>query len=327
MVTKVVYFELVSPIARAIIEECKAPHTEVAYWRNLSENEKKDCLSEAEHFITASHPISRQLMNDSPKLKFIQKTGSGVDNIDLAAAEERGVMVASTPGANATSVAELTIGLIIGLYRKLSFIDRETKAGKWLMWEHRASMFEMKGKTHGIIGIGLIGREVAKLSRAFGTEIIYYDVNRLPTNDETTLDISYRSLNELLSTSDIISLHIPLLPATRHLISTNEFALMKPSAIIINVARGNIIDEEALAQALRSNSLHGAAMDTWATEPIQADNPLLGFDTVIATPHIAGGTREAFEKVLTLSFQNIEKVERHILPDTLMTKNRSFRDQ
>jgi phosphoglycerate dehydrogenase-like enzyme len=248
----------------------------------------------------------------------IQKTGSGVDNIDLKAAAEFGIHVASTPGANSNSVVELTIGMIISLYRKLHFLDRLTKNGEWKMWEYRTTMFEMNGKTHGVIGIGNIGRKVAQLSKAFGTNVIYYDVNRLSTEEEKELGITYVTFDNLLSQSDIISLHIPLIPETRNLISDKELNLMKSTAILVNVARGNIIDEQALAEALKCNRLLGAALDTWASEPINSDNPLLQLDNVLATPHIAGGTRDVLETVLRLSFENIRKVEAGSIADNLV---------
>lgn len=320
MGAKAIYFEKVSPAAHEIIEANRGPNTEVAYWTELTDTQQESCLAEAQYLITAASPITRNMLGKAPNVRLIQKTGSGVDNIDLEAAAELGIMVSSTPGANSASVAELTIGMILSLYRKLHFLDRETKQGNWLMWEHRPFMFEMKGKTHGIIGIGNIGKEVVPLSKAFGTTVIYFDANKLSTEAEAKLGISYAPLPQLLAAADIISLHIPLLPATRNLIGAAELKLMKPNAILINVARGNIVDEQALAQALQNGRLLGAGIDTFSAEPVQKDNPLLQLDNVLATPHIAGGTRDVLEKVLYLSFQNIFKIERGELPDNLIKK-------
>jgi phosphoglycerate dehydrogenase-like enzyme len=318
MGVKVIYFEKASTAAHEFIETYKSPGTEVAYWDQLHDSQRELCLSQAEYLITAAFPIKRQLLEKAPHVKLIQKTGSGVDNIDLIAADEMGIMVSSTPGTNATSVAEMTIGMILCLYRKLHFLDRETKQGKWLMFEYRPFMFEMKGKTHGIIGIGNIGKQVARLSKGFGTRIIYFDPYRLPPEKEKELGVCYVSLNELLAAADIISLHVPLLPETKNMIGEKELKLMKPTAILINVARGNIVDEQALAQALENDHLLGAALDTFASEPVRKENPLFKLDNILVTPHIAGGTRDVLEEVLRLSFQNIAKMEGGTLPDHLI---------
>lgn len=320
MGAKVIYFEKVSSAAHEFIESFKGHDTEVAYWNDLNENQKDQCLSQANYLITAACPITRQILEKAPNVKLIQKTGSGIDNIDLEAAEEIGIKVSSTPGANSDSVAEMTIGMILCLYRKLHFLDRETKQGKWLMWEHRPSMFEMRGKTHGIIGMGNIGKKVAHLSKGFGTKTIYYDAYRMSSEQESEFDVVYVPFKELLATADIISLHIPLLPQTRNMISEEEFKIMKPNAILINVARGNIVDEKALAQALKEGRLLGAGLDTLAAEPVSKDNPLLKFDSVLTTPHVGGGTRDVLETVLRLSFQNIAKMEAGQLPSNIVTR-------
>lgn len=318
IVAKVIYFEKVSSAARNFIEDYKSPEEEVFYWSELEEDQKEILLAQAQYLITAAFPITRQLMEKAPNVKLIQKTGAGVDNIDLEAAAELGIMVSSTPGANSNSVAEMTIGMILCLYRKLHFLDRETKQGKWLMFEHRPFMFEIRDKTHGIIGMGNIGREVAKLSKAFGTKIIYYDAYRISEDREKELGIVYAPLNELLANADIVSVHVPLLPETRNLIGQEQLKLMKANAVLINVARGNIVDEQALAEAIKNGVLLGAALDTFASEPVNKDNPLFQFDNVLVTPHIAGGTCDVLKTVLYLSFQNIKKVESGALPDNLI---------
>lgn len=320
MGSKAIYFEKVSSAAHEFIETYKGSAMEVAYWNELDDGQKEECLAEAKYLITAAYPIKRQLLQKAPKARLVLKTGSGVDNIDLVAAAEMGIQVVSTPGANSASVAEMTIGMILCLYRKLHFLDRETKHGKWLMFEHRPYMFEMRGKVHGILGIGNVGKEVAKLSKAFGTKIVYFDPFKLSPEKEAELGVSFLALNELLSTADIITLHVPLLPETRNMIGEKEFKIMKPNAIIVNVARGNIVDEQALANALAEGRLLGAALDTFAVEPVQQDNPLFRFDNVLTTPHIAGGTRDVLETVLRLSFQNIAKMEAGETPDNLVTR-------
>lgn len=319
MTAKVIYFEKVTAAAREMIEASKGD-VEVIYWVELTEEQQRLALSQAKYLVAAVFPITGELLDKAPNVRLIQKTGAGLDNIDIAAADERGILVSSTPGVNSSTVAELTIGMILNLYRKINFMDRELKKGRWLMWEYRSFMFEMKGKTHGIIGLGNVGKEVAKLSRAFGTRILYYDILRLTPEREKELGVSFASFEELLSRSDIVSLHVPLTALTRNMISTKELALMKPSAVLINVARGTIVDEPALAKALEADRLLGAGLDAWASEPVNADNPLLRFDNIVGSPHLGGGTRDVMERVFDLSFANVSRLEAGQSPVALAGK-------
>ncbi|HWR38290.1 MAG TPA: 2-hydroxyacid dehydrogenase [Patescibacteria group bacterium] len=314
MATDVIYFETTSPAAIQFIEKYKGGQLNVAYWSQLDDGQKENALEQAKYLITAAYPVTRQLLEQAPNVKLVQKTGSGVDNIDLDAAKEQGILVSSTPGANSNSVAEMTIGMILCLYRKLHFLDKETKQGKWLMFEHRPNMYEMRGKVHGIIGMGNIGKEVSKLSQALGTKIIYYDAYRLTPAQEEVLGVTYVDLSILFQTADIISVHVPLLPGTRGLVGAEEMNRMKPSAILVNVARGNIVDETALSAAVQQGKILGAGLDTFALEPVRQDNPLFQFDNVLVTPHIAGGTRDVLDTVLRLSFDNIRRMENGELP-------------
>ena len=178
-----------------------------------------------------------------------------------------------------------------------------------------------------MIGFGNIGREVARLSQAFGTQVIYYDVKRLEPADEQKIGANYAPMDELLKQSDIVSIHVPLLPATRNLIGSKELALMKQTAILINVARGNIVNEEALYTALSEQKILGAALDVWASEPVQAGNKLLGLDNLLATPHIAAGTRDTFKDILTIAFENIQSAQSGRLPKFIVNNTESLRGQ
>jgi len=321
MSVKVIYFETVSTASHEFIETYKSLGTEVAYWDQLDDRQKELCLSQAQYLIMSAYPINRTLLEKAPNVKLILKTGTGVDNIDLVAADEMGMMVVNTPGVNANSVAEMTIAQILCLYRKLIFVDKKTKQGEWCMFEYRPSMFEMRGKTHGIIGMGNIGKQVARLSKSFGTKVLYFDICRLSAEKEAELGVHYVAFKELLSMSDIISLHVPLTPLTTNMIRKEELELMKPNAILINVSRGKIVDEQALAKAIENKRLLGAGMDTFATEPINKDNPLFPFDNVLLTPHVAGGSCDVLREVLKLSFQNIAKMEKGETPDNLVKKS------
>jgi D-3-phosphoglycerate dehydrogenase / 2-oxoglutarate reductase len=300
-----IYFEKVAPDLKALLEQEKPAAFNLIYWTDLTKVEKTQSLAKADAFFTGTYLITRELMEQSPRLRIVQKLGVGVDNIDSNAASQLGIAVGNVPGGNANGVAELTIGMILSVYRRLSILNQETKEGKWLMWTYRASSYEMKGKTHGIIGFGHVGQEVARLSQAFGTSILYYNRHQVAPEIETELHAHYTELDELLSKSDIVSLHIPLFPQTKNCINADKLSLMKPSAILINVSRGNIVNEKDLYQALVEKRLFGAGIDVWAQEPPSIDNPLLKLDCVLATPHIGGGTADTSRNIFRMSFANI----------------------
>jgi lactate dehydrogenase-like 2-hydroxyacid dehydrogenase len=314
----VIYFDHVFPEFKKMIYEHLPQGFKLLFWHDLNEKEREQYLPQADYLIVATEKIGEEILARAKKAKLIQKTGIGVDNIDLEAAKKYGLPVANTPGANATGVAELTILLILALYRKLPKVNSETKKGNWLMWELRPYSYEMEGKTHGFIGFGNIGRETAKRSKAFGTNIIYFDQFRLKPEMEEQLQAEYMSLEDVLRKSDIISLHIPLLPETKRLIGEKELSLMKKTAVLINVSRGGIVEEGALYQALQSKIIAGAGIDVWEKEPAESDNPLFSLDNVIASPHIGAGTRDTLNRVLRTAFQNIERVNEGHEPDYLV---------
>ncbi len=170
---KILYCEPVTPALHELLEEYKPAGFDLCYWQMLNTEAREAALAEADYLMVAACKVTAAMLAKAAKLRFIQKNGAGYDNIDIEAARQQGIPVANTPGGNLSAVAELTIGLILALYRKLPLLDRTTKNGDWLMWDYRPFSFEMSGKVHGIIGFGNIGREVARLSRAFGTEILY----------------------------------------------------------------------------------------------------------------------------------------------------------
>lgn len=312
---KIIYFDKVYDEFKQVLYENKPEGFDLQFWAEMDKAEQENSLERANYLLVATEKIGGEILSHAKQVKFIQKTGIGVDNIDLEAANKFNLPVANTPGANSTGVAELTILYILALYRKLPLLNKETKSGKWLMWELRPSSFEMEGKTHGFIGFGNIGREAARRSRAFGTNIIYYDQFQAPTEIERELDAAYLPLEEVLKSSDIVSLHIPYLPETKGLIGARELQMMKPNAVLINVSRGGIVEEKALSEALTNEVIAGAGVDVWESEPVDRDNPLLKLENVIASPHIGAGTRDTLKRVLKMAFNNIEKVESGKGPD------------
>jgi len=309
MQSNILYFEKVTPEIKEIFNQQNKKNYDISYWFEMDENEKNVALKNADYFLVVTTKITKDMILKANRLRMIQRAGVGVDNIDLQTAYELGIPVCNTPGGNSTAVAELTIGMILSIYRKLTILDNATKHGNWLMWELRYSSFEIKGKVHGIIGLGNIGKEVAKLSKAFGAKIVYYDICRLSEDAEQSLDVTYLALNELLGVSDIVSLHLPLIEDTLKLISYREFDIMKKNSVLINVSRGNIVDEEALADALNTGKIAGAGIDTWSVEPVKKENILLKFDNVLATPHIGSGTKDTLENLTKLAFSNFSLVD------------------
>ena len=258
--------------------------------------------------------ISAALIDAAPNLRLIHKWGIGVDKIDLDAARARGVPVAITAGANAIPVAEFTLLLMLAVLRRLPHRQAQLRAGEW--WraraEARAHALQLAGRNVGLIGMGAIGREVAKRLRAFDADVCYFDVRRPAPEDERAMGVRFVPLDSLLSEVDIVSLHVPLLESTRHLLSRARIARLKPGAIVINTARGPIVDEEALAEALEEGRLGGAGIDVFSMEPPPTTQPLLRVNApgLVLTPHLAGSTYDNVARVARHVFGNIRRVLR-----------------
>jgi len=255
--------------------------------------------------ITGAESVPEPVLTASGDLRMVMKHGVGVDNIDLVAATSRGILVANAPSTNSDAVADLAVGLMLALLRRICEANASTHAGSW----ERYVGHDLGKSVVGVVGTGQIGAAVARRVHAFGARLLGYDIVR-DERLESACGMCYVSLDRLLSEADIVTLHAPLLPATLRMIGTSELELMKPSAFLINCARGEIVDEVALCAALRSGKLAGAAFDVFATEPPQ-DSPLLELDGVIATPHIAAYTYEAMEAMDRLCAQTVIDVLRH----------------
>jgi len=264
----------------------------------------------ADYFLASGRiPIDKEVIESAIKLRMIQRTGVGTDTIDLETLKEKGIPIYINPGINSTSVAEHTIMLMLSVLRRLNIVDAEVKSGKWRKNDNGIECNSLIGKTIGIIGMGNIGRTVVKMLQPFGVTVLYYDPVRLPEHEENNLNIQYCDLHELLKQIDILSLHCSLTPQTKGFIGTFEIASMKHGAVIINTARGQLIDETALAEALKQGHIKGAGLDVLSQEPLIKDNPLLNFDNVILTPHIGGLTIEIFRKMIREAFENIRLFE------------------
>ncbi len=235
--------------------------------------------------VRSATKVTAEVIEAADELKVIGRAGVGLDNIDLEAAKKHGIKVFNTPGATAISVAELALGFMLSCARWIPRADRSIRNGKWEKKKFKG--IELYGKTLGIVGIGRIGTELAKRASALGMSVIAYDPF-VKWHDIAKLV----ELDELLKEADFISLHLPLTEETRHLISAREFELMKDGAVLINAARGGIVDEAALVEALKSGKLRCASLDVYEHEPLPEDSPLRELDNIVMTPHIGAQTVE-----------------------------------
>ena len=256
--------------------------------------------AEAAINVRAYSIFDRPLFEALPDLKIISILGTGTDNIDLAAATDHGVAVANAPGASTVSVAELTVTLMMNIARHVALMDSLVRAKQW----HHVQGVEMRGKTLGLVGLGAIGQEVATISRAFGMNLLAWS----PTKDEeraNRIGATMVELPELLAQSDFVSLHLRLSPQTTGIIGEKELALMKPTAFLINTARGALVDEKALVEALSHKQIAGAGLDVYAKEPLPEDSPFLSLDNVVLTPHCGWVTAEASVRLRKLPVDNL----------------------
>jgi len=289
----------------AIVERVSGP---------LKEEDLIKILPSYDGVIVGTDEITRGVIESAERLKVVAKHGAGLDNVDLKAATEKRVIVTYVPGANAESVADFTFCLILSLIRHLIDAHLSTKAGRW---ESRKFIgTELYRKTLGIIGMGAIGSRVARRAKGFDMKILCYTAHPEKHNEEAKkYDIKFVDLDTLLKESDVITIHCALTPKTEKLIGEREIALMKKSAILINTARGPIIDEDALYKALKKNKIAGAALDVYSKEPPGADYPLFKLDNVIVTPHIASYTKEAIINMDLIQARDVVKALRGERPE------------
>ena len=246
--------------------------------------------------IRSSTRFPARVFERLPGLRMLSIWGTGTDNVDLAAASRHGVTVTNTPGVASTSIAEHTLALMLAVARRMPHLDGRVRAGEW----PRGQMTQLQGKTLGVIGLGAIGRKFARLGDAIGMRTIAWTMHPDPALGFTLVE-----LDDLLRSSDVVSLHLRLSDDTRGFLGRRELGLLKPSAIFINTARGPIVDEAALLEALSSGRLAGAGLDVFETEPLPAGHPLTRLENVVLTPHAAGITAEALEAGLQMSLDNI----------------------
>ncbi|TDF95437.1 phosphoglycerate dehydrogenase [Paenibacillus piri] len=293
-------YSVLCPEAKQLLESSGCNVIENRLGRPFTFEELKQIVTDIDGVVAGVDTWNEAVFKLAPKLKVIARFGVGVDNIDLDKASEFGIKVCNVPGGNANAVAELTIGLILSVIRNIPGLHQSARQGFW----DRFVGMELAGKTIGFLGFGNIARLVAKKLQGFDVEIIAYD--KYPNLEKAeALHASFVTCEEVLQKSDVVSMHLPSVPETYHMMSREQFALMKKTAYFINTARGALVDEHALYDALQSGEIAGAAIDVFETEPVTADNPLFQLDNLITTPHTAAETYETYRKVGLITAQSI----------------------
>ncbi|WP_213953504.1 hydroxyacid dehydrogenase [Variovorax sp. dw_954] len=292
-------------LAKAGVDLLAEAGARVIYLKDAESVEELEHLMATEPIdavISRTVTLSANAIAACPTLKVISKHGVGVSNIDVEAATERGIPVYVTPGANAQSVAEMTLGLMFAAARRIGWMDRELHDGRW---SRAQDGVELQGRTLGLVGFGQIGQRVAKVCMALGMKVVAFDpalkAGASPVDGVRTLP----SLDALLPLSDVLSLHVPLNKHTRNMLGAAQFAAMPRGAILVNTARGEVVDEPALIDALQSGQLHAAGLDTMAQEPLPAGSPLAALPNVVLTPHVGGSTPAALAGMASGAARNV----------------------
>ena len=267
-------------------------------------------IPEADYLLASGRvKVDGALLDRAPRLRMIQRTGVGLDTLDLEAIKSRNLPLYVNRGVNARSVAEYALLLTLACLRKLTIAAENTKNGVWSKQAHGIQTHELSGKTVGIVGMGFIARTLVALLRPFGVKILYSDVVRAPEEFEKENGAAFVTLDELLRNADVVTLHCALTDETRSLIGKEAFDKMKPEAVLINTARGGIVDTDALADALEKGRIAFAGIDVHEKEPIPEDYRLKNLPNVILTPHIAGVTRDSFRAMMEGAFRNMSMFE------------------
>ena len=264
-------------------------------------------IAEADYAVSGQVAVSGDVLEAATRLKLLHKWGVGIDNLDIETARRLGIKVARTTGSNAVPVAEFTIGLMISALRHVASGHHRLQGGQWRNWSTSEPLM-LSGKTVGLVGFGAIGTNVAKLLTGFGCDVLYHKPNRLSAEEEHRHGVRYADLPTLLAESDVVSLHCPLTDRTAGLIDGDALAVMKSTAVLINVARGGVVVETDLIAALDQGEIHSAAMDVYEIEPLPADSPLIGVENLTLTPHLAAMAADNFAPTVNRMFENIRRV-------------------
>ena len=303
---RITYLEPVPPELEQIIRSRLPPGFELRF--RARQETAESAVAEAEFVVVATTPLSAEAIAAGKRLRLIQHQGVGYEKTDVAAAESMGVPVAVCPAGTTIGVAEHVLLLILAVFKRLPVADASLRRGEWLQWELRPGSYELAGKKLGLVGFGRIGEAVARRAQAFEASVLVCE--KAPDREQCarSMGIQVLPFEDLLTEVDILSLHVPLTSETHHLIDAAALARLRRTAILINTARGPLVDEAALVTALQTGLLAGAGLDVFEHEPLAGDHPLLRMPNVIVTPHIAAGTRDALIAKMDACFANIARV-------------------
>jgi len=312
--TVVLYIDKLNPGMEKLAMDRCPPDVSLTFLEPVKDG-VKGTFENADCLWNTTAKITREIIDMTPKLKLIQRTGVGVDNVDVAYAKEKGIPVSICKGMNAVSVCELAILHMLSLYRRIVTLDTLGKKGEWHTMTYRLESYELQGKTIGVFGAGAIGREVMKRVKAFGARVIYYDVARMTPEEENAFGCEFVSFDDLITQSDIITIHAPWIDSTTGIIGKEQFKKMKRTAILINTARTQIVNHEDLMDALKNKLILGAGIDVFDPQ-----DPLHGIEkeaeglNLVVTPHIGAATYDNFNRAFKFCFENSQRIGRGEVP-------------
>ncbi len=317
--TKVVFLtNLADVLIDKVLSYAPDGYEIVVLGKSSTEENRISEARSADFLICYGNNPSDDVLRSMERCRLVQTLAAGYDSMNLDLITKLGIPLANNGGANSWAVSDQAILLILAIYKQLLACNTSTRSGRWLEPITGQNTFELANKKVGILGIGNIGKQVAKRVQAFDSEVQYHDMNRLDEATEKELNVSYVSLDELFETSDIVTCHTPLTKETRHIVNSRRLSMMKSSAILINTSRGPVVDEMALISALMEGEIAAAGLDVFEKEPVDPDNPLLKMDNVVATPHMAGTTWDTWSRRAKFAFQNMERVRRGESPQAVV---------
>ncbi len=300
-------------------------HFEVDLWKDEAPPPKDviiERVRDADALVSLlTDPIDAEIFDAAPKLRIVSQYAVGYDNIDIGEATKRGIYVTNTPGVLTETVADFTFALMLAVARRVVEADKYVREGRWKVAWHPLMMLgsDVYGRTLGIVGMGRIGSAVARRAKGFGMRILYYDSVRREEL-ERELGAEFADLDRLLEESNYVSLHVPLTPETYHLIGEEQLRKMKPTAFLINTARGKVVDQKALYRALKEGWIAGAGLDVFEQEPIPPDDPLLKLDNVVLAPHAASASHETRSRMAEMVAENLIAFLNGKVPPNLVNK-------
>tara|TARA_B100000676_G_scaffold309815_1_gene374499 strand:+ start:1359 stop:2339 length:981 start_codon:yes stop_codon:yes gene_type:complete len=317
--TKVVFLTGLRPrLIEEVLSYAPSHYQIVVVDRTISEEEKIKQVSDADFLLCYGQDPSDKVLRSLKKCRLVQLLAAGYDRINLGILEELGIPCSNNGGANSRAVADHAVLLMLAVYKQLLASVISTRRGAWSLPITGENTFEMANKKIGILGLGNIGKQVAKRVQGFDATVIYHDIYRMNGDDEKKLNVSYVSLRELFKESDILTCHTPLTGSTKHIVNDQTLSMMKSSSVVINTSRGEVVDERALIRALNAGVVSAAGLDVFEREPVDKENPLLSMDNVIVTPHMAGTTWDTWARRAKFGFENMKRVNHGNLPESIV---------